>query len=314
MAELPPFTHDPRDPGAIVRMARFAEGQDGVISWPELLACGIGRMRISRLVAAGHLHRIHPGVYAVGHRVLGVRGRLIAGLRYTGADAALSHQTGAWWWQWIETIPARIHVGTARKRRSLKEVRVHAERTVPTVTHKGLPVTSPAQTLLDLASVASTATLRRAVAEADHQGLLELTEIEDCVGRGRPGSGALRDALDAHLPELVQTASVLEERFLTLIQARGLPIPEVNALVEGLRVDCLWRRSMVVVELDGHRWHSNPAGIERDRDRDLILRRAGYTVLRYTWQQVLHQPDAIVDELRELLIAELSRSAHSPSE
>ena len=102
-------------------------------------------------------------------------------------------------------------------------------------------------------------------------------------------------ALD--LPELADAASTLEQRFLVLLQERGLPMPEVNARVGRFRVDCLWRTQGVIVELDGHAFHANAATAERDRQRDVELRAAGFIVLRYTWHQVTRQPDQVVADL-----------------
>jgi very-short-patch-repair endonuclease len=93
----------------------------------------------------------------------------------------------------------------------------------------------------------------------------------------------------------------LERRFLLLVERTGLPIPEMNAIVEGLMVDALWREAGVVVELDGHRAHARAAASERDRGRELALRAAGFTVLRYTWQQVSRECAAVIADLRAAL-------------
>jgi very-short-patch-repair endonuclease len=104
--------------------------------------------------------------------------------------------------------------------------------------------------------------------------------------------------LKAHLPSLAATLSVLEERFLLLCEAYGIPLPEANAVVGGLKVDALWRGSRTIVELDGHDAHAHPSAIERDRAREVLLRAAGFRVLRYTWQQVTEQPDVVAADLR----------------
>jgi very-short-patch-repair endonuclease len=138
-------------------------------------------------------------------------------------------------------------------------------------------------------------------AEADYRGLLDPAAIDRLTGRGRPGSAALGRALSLHLPRLAQTRSLLERRFLLLVERAGLPLPKVNAIIEGLMVDALWREAGVVVELDGHRAHARAAAAERDRSRELALRAAGFTVLRYTWQQVSGEPAAVIADLRAAL-------------
>jgi hypothetical protein len=142
------------------------------------------------------------------------------------------------------------------------------------------PGTTVARTLLDLAATLPFADVRRARAEADHRRLLRPQEVERVLGRGRPGSAALRGAVERHLPALAETLSALEERFLILCESSGMTPPEVNVTLAGLKVDALWRGQRVIVELDGHEAHSYPAAAERDRRRDLILRGAGYKIRR----------------------------------
>ncbi len=213
----------------------------------------------------------------------------------------LSHQTAAWRWGILDTEPRTIHVSTARDLAGLTDIRVHGRRRCGSLRHNGLPVTTAAQTLLDLASTLPFDALRRALAEADHKRILHPAELERSMGRGRPGAAALRRALSRHLPQLAETRSVLERRFLHLVERSGLPLPEVNARVEGLTVDALWRDAAMIVELDGHEAHDSRAAVERDHRRDLSLRGAGFVVLRYTWQQVHRDPERVVDDLRSAL-------------
>ena len=165
-----------------------------------------------------------------------------------------------------------------------------------------LPVTPIPRTLLDLAGVVDFKLLRRALAEAHHRKLLDLAAVRRECGHGKRGSNALRRALAIHLPELADAENDFEAEFLFLVEAAGLPIPEVNAYVEGLKVDALWRDAKLVVELDGHETHANPVANEEDRRRELILRRAAYRVIRYTWWQVTREPRAVVDDLRSHLV------------
>ena len=150
--------------------------------------------------------------------------------------------------------------------------------------------------------------LRRAIAEVDHRGGLKPTAIYAQLGRGRRGSTALRKAMETQLPELARTFSVLEERFLALVDEAGLPLPEVNARVAGMMVDCVWRKQRLIVELDGHETHVRVAAIETDRQREMRLRRAGYRVIRYTWHQITRQPELVVAELRHEVLVD-TRSA-----
>ena len=250
--------------------------------------------------SAHRLHRIHPAVYAVGHKAIGIRGRLFAALLYAGPDAALSHQTAAWHYRLTPTQPNRIHVTTPRDRTSLPSVAVH-RASVRTVHHDDFRVTTVPRTLLDLAATMPFDDVRRALAEADYLHLLDPAAVERELGRGRKGSKALRAALIAHLPELARANEGVEVEFLLLCERAGIPIPEVNVYVEGFKVDCLWRTDRVIVELDSRLAHGRTAAVERDRHRDLVLRRAGFDVRRYTWRQVTGEPASVIADLRTAL-------------
>jgi hypothetical protein len=298
MDELSRLASTPRIPCAKVQIARLAERQSGIVTRTQLLQSGVGAATISRWVQNGHLHRIHQGVYSVGHRALSTKGHLVAALFYAGPGAALSHATAAWWWQLIETRPRRIDVSICGRLVSVGTVHINQERQFDRVRHRGLPVTTLARTLLDFASVAPLARLRQAVAEADYLRLLDLAAIDAVLGRGRPGSAALRKALERHRPQYARTLSVLEDRFLELCQRYGIPLPEVNVMVEGLMVDALWRKDRVIVELDGHAAHSTRSAMNSDRDRELILRTAGFLVARYTWRQITERPAEVAADLK----------------
>lgn len=301
MAELQRIPIAQREESAIVQVAALAERQSGVVACAQLKRIGFSDARIGRWLRAGRLHRVHHGVYAVGHRALSARGRLVGGLLYAGPGAMLSHVTSAWWTGIWGGEPRTIHVSTPRRCRSTPGVRVHAQRRLERTRHRGLPVTTVAQTMLDVAAVTRPREVRRALAEAVYQGLVDLEDLEAVAGRGRPGSAALRAAMDGHRPRLAHTLSVLEERFLDLCTAHGIPLPLVNVKVAGVMVDALWPDDRVIVELDGHRTHATPAAVERDRSRELTLRAAGYLVLRYTWRQVTRRPDVVAADLRAAL-------------
>ena len=255
----------------------------------------------TRWVRDGRLHRIYPGVHAVGHPALGLEGRLAAALLYAGPGAALSGVTAGSWLGLLEAKPRQLHVCTPRQCSSVQDVTVHARRRVERVWHKRLPVTPPAQTLLDIASVVRFTELRRALAEAEYLRLVTLEKVEFVLGRGKPGSAALRVAVDCHQPRLARTRRGLEEKFLLLCERHSLTPPEVNVWVAGWRVDAAWFEHRLVVELDSHLAHGTPSRLERDHQRDLDLRAAGYSVLRYTWQQLHQQPERVIAELRRLL-------------
>ena len=286
---------------AVTRVLRLAERQWGVIARCQLEQCGLSAAAISRWVASGRLQRLYPGVYAAGHRAIPVEGQLLAAILYAGPGAALSHSSAAHWWGFLPYLPETIHATSPRRRRSIEEVRVHRGTRITRVIHNGLPVTPVARTLLDFAAVAPPQNVRKAVAEADFQKLLDLDAIDALTGIGRPGSAKLNRALALHRPEYARTRSELEGLFLDLCRRHRLPLPEVNVRIGPHTVDALWRDERVVVELDGGDGHASYGQMQRDRGRDLFLRRRGCSVLRYSWRQVTGQGRDVVADIRRVL-------------
>ena len=168
----------------------------------------------------------------------------------------------------------------------------------------GIPVTTVARTLLDLAEVVAPSDLARAVEASERLRLFDLGAVEDVIARspGRRGLRALGSALAAYRPPPV-TRTELERRLVCLCRDAGLDVPEMNVLVEGLEVDALWRDRRLVVELDSS-YHATTAAFERDRIRDATLQLAGYRVIRFTYRRVLDEPEAVVHTIRRLLGAE----------
>ena len=307
MSELLRVTSEYRKQLGSVALAEVAGRQWGVVTGAQLAEAGLSAPTITRWVQDGRLHRLYRGVYAVGHRALRMEGRLAAALFYAGPGAMLSHVTAAWWWELWGSEPRRIHVSAPRPRTHVDGVCIHLPRCLEGTRHRGLPVTTVARTLVDLAGSVAFADLRGALAEAEYRGLVDLGRVEAEAGPGRPGSAALRAALARHRPQLAHTLSPLEDRFVDFCDAERIPLPEVNRTVAGLMVDALWPAERVIVELDGGAAHGSPARVERDRRRDLRLRTAGYVVLRYAWGQITEQPGLVAADLRAALAEAASR-------
>jgi len=286
---------------ALTRVVELAERQWGVVARWQVERCGISTGAIARLVASGRLHRTYPGVYALGHRALCTEGRLLAAILYAGPGAALSHASAARWWELVSYMPNTTHVTSPRRRRSLRGVRVHQTQHLDRLMHRGLPVTPVARTLLDFASVAPLAHVRKAVAEADYQRRIDLEAINAIKGVGRPGSAKLGRALSLHRPEYARTLSPAEDRLLDLCRRHRLPFPEVNVPIGPDKVDALWRDAYLIVEVDGGDGHATRAQMQRDRERDLRLRAAGFSVLRYSGRQVIYQRPAVAADIRRAL-------------
>ena len=162
----------------------------------------------------------------------------------------------------------------------------------------GIPVTTPARTLIDLADVAPRRTLERAIDEAEYLRL-------DCTGlaprHGRRGSGTLSSVLAVHRPGSTRTRSELEEMFIALCDNHGLPRPEVNVHIEGYECDFVWREQRLIVETDGAAAHSGERRRARDLERDAELVAAGWRVIRITYERLLREPERVAEQVGRAL-------------
>lgn len=285
----------------------LAERQFGVITRRQLLGCGLSSTRIDRWIQRGRLHRIARGVYAVGHRKLSIEGELSAALLRAGPGAALSHMTAAWWRELLRYRPDRIHVSAPTRRSSTRRVRVHQPDRIERRWHRGLPVVSVTQALIQIAPMCSFAALRRALAQADHRGALDRAALDHELARHPRGAARLREALGHHLPQLAKTLSPLEERFLPLCERHGIPLPVPNYEINGYVVDAFWPEANLAVELDGREVHGTPAAVVEDRRRELALRGAGVEVILYGSEQVDYQDELVAPDLRAAIARGMAR-------
>jgi hypothetical protein len=166
----------------------------------------------------------------------------------------------------------------------------------------GIPVTTVARTLLDLAEVLTPQKLERAVDQAERLELFDLRAVDALRERshGRRGLAAL-DAVLADYRGPVPIRSELERQFLDLCRKANLPPPAVNALIAGIEVDAVWHDQRVAVELDGYDYHRTRQAFERDRVRDGVLQLAGYRVLGVTYRRLTTEPKQVISDLRALL-------------
>jgi len=286
-------------------IATLATMQYGVVSRAQLLAAGIGPGAIETRLKRHQLHPLHRGVYAVGHTALVPLAREMAAVLACGPSAVVSHYAAGSLLRLLESAVDIIDVTVPRTNRRRPGIRVHRSRSLAAedvCVHRGLPVTAPARTLLDLAEVATARDLERAFDEAvtkeltSHAALIAVVERS----RGHRGTGKLRDLL-TRTDEPSLTRSEAEERFLALVREAGLPTPAVNVQMAGYLVDFLWRDQALVVEVDGYRFHSSRSAFERDRRRDADLNAAGFRVIRITWRQLVEEPLAVIARIARAL-------------
>jgi hypothetical protein len=269
-----------------------------------LTQIGFGPRSIDVRLASGRLHRLHRGVYAVGRPRTSVDGVRLAAVLALGKGAVLSHRSAAAHLQLLPDARRVEDVTVARKVSSRGGIVVHHahlppdERTII----DGIPVTTVARTLLDLAATEPRHRLERAFAEAEYRRLADATSLTQLLHRydGRRGTGLISEL--ARTPNKGITRSALERRFLRLLDEASLPSPERNVHIEAggrlIEVDCLWREHALIAELDGRGGHASWSRAEADRGRDRRNLAAGYRTVRITWRQL--------DEEREELLADLS--------
>jgi Transcriptional regulator, AbiEi antitoxin/Protein of unknown function (DUF559) len=284
-----------------VRIGRLAERQHGVVCLAQLRFFGLSDRTVRSRVAAGRLTRIHRGVYAFGHGRLTVRGHWMAAVLAFGPRAVLSHRSAAGL-HGIRpdnrpNIDVTLPSPSARPRAGIDVHRSTTLEAADVTKVDGIPCTSLARTLLDLAEVLDRRGVELAVDKAEVLRVFDLRAVEEVLSRaaGRRGAGVLRRVLAEYDgPSL--TDMELEERFLALCRAASLPSPAVNAWItlEGgvaYKADFLWRKERFVVETDGWGSHGTRRAFENDRRRDRRLAVAGWQVVRFTWRDVEREPE-----------------------
>jgi hypothetical protein len=270
------------------QIAALAGRQHGVVTRTQLLRLGLSESAISRAARSGRLHRLYRGVYAVGHTVLTIEGQWMAATLATGG--VLSHATAAAAWDLRRLGAGAIHVtvpGTPGRLRR-KGIRLHRSRTLEPrdiTTHRGIPLTTPARTVIDLAHTLKGRPLEYVLDLAEQRGLVDFAELHR-----RPIPSSLQAVLSLYTAGTFVTRSEMENRFLALCDEHGIPRPRVNSHVEGEEVDFVWPDKRLVVEVDGYRYHRSPSKFETDRERDVILALAGWQVMRFTWTQLTERP------------------------
>jgi very-short-patch-repair endonuclease len=277
-----------------LEIAALAGDQHGVVARSQLLHAGLTAEAIKRRVRAGRLHRVHAGVYAVGHRVLTREGRWMAAVLACGPKAVLSHATAAAAWD-LRRAGTVIHVTVPGRGggKAPRGVRLHRS---PTLTpaeitdYRGIPVTRVARTIIDLARIVSEDELERIVDLADEHGLVDFAALRSAR------SACLKAVLKNYDP--APTRSEMERRFRRLCKRHGLPLPETNALIEGYLVDFVWRDVRLIVEIDGYKYHRAPRRFERDREQDVNLGGKGWRTLRFTWRQIMHREAWVAGAVR----------------
>lgn len=290
-------------------IGELARTQHGVVARRQLLGLGMGRTAIDGRLARGSLHQLHRGVYVVGYRRISRRGRWMATVLAASRGAVLSHRAAGCLWGFLPPSLDRPEVTCAVGRRARRPgIKCHEADLVEDETTEidGIPVTSTFRTLFDLAADLRPRQLERAWKEVEVKRLTDPVPISDLLERhrGKRGAAALR-RLAAFTQPIPVTRNEFEERFLTLLDAHGLPRPRMNASlwVRGrfFEADALWESQRLIVELDGGEVHRTARAFQSDRQRDRILLAEGWRTTRVTWHQLRDEPGEVAADLRRVL-------------
>lgn len=288
---------------AIARAARIARGQHGLVTRAQLLAARVSSTTIERWLARGLLHRVHPGVYRLGHRAPSVEANYLAAVLAGGEDTALAGFAAA---HLYVAVPRRPPSPEITGSVDLDLRGVITRRLAPLADgdvwlHREVPVTSPARTMVDLAGRADLDSL----SEISHglgirHGLGAADVFAAMARRGRVnGAWKLRALYHGDAAVLL---SRLEKRFVALLRTHGLPLPQTNRKVDSFYVDCRWPG--LTVELLGFRFHSSRHAWVRDQRRAREAYARGDEFRTYTWDDVTDTPAVVIGELTSLLLAD----------
>jgi very-short-patch-repair endonuclease len=284
-------------------IADLAARQHGVVARGQLVALGVGPDAIDRRIAARRLQAIHRGVFAVGHRLRTREATWMAAILAAGPDAVLGVRSAGALWRVRQSDRLEV-ICPRRLRRPGLEVHRGALRSDEVTVEDGIPVTTPARTLFDLAAVVSFHQLEAAFNEAEYRRLTSPVSLDALLARypGRRGTQAIRRVLDDHARNgETRSRSELERALIRLVDAAGLPRPLINRQSDHGELDARWPEHMLIVECDGFAAHGTRKAFEDDRARDRALTTQGWRVVRITWRQLTEQPDAIARQLATLL-------------
>jgi very-short-patch-repair endonuclease len=289
-------------------IAAVAGRQFGYITRAQLLRIGLGSRAIEYRVATGRLIPVYAGVYAVGYVNRTPVARACAAVLACGERAALSHGSAASLWGFYRHWDAPFEV-TAPSIRVREGVKVHRTRTLTRLDltrQLGIPVTTPARTVLDNAPRLTGKRLSRFVNDALRTPYLHVASLADVLNRNpnHPGASRLR-----RFAEAPTTNSPLEDDFLEFARRYGLPKPVTNTHLLGYEIDVLYPRERVIVEVDSHGFHSDRDSFERDRKRDVVMLAARFITVRITDERMKQEAEQEARRLLEILAARRAEAA-----
>lgn len=300
-------------------IAAIAAQQHGLVTLGQLRSAGVPARTARRWTAAGRLHRIHRGVFAVGHPALTSEGHYLAAVLACGPGAVLSHRSAAAHLGIRRTSASRVDVTVARRTgRSRKGIAVHSaatlradERTV----ERGVPCTTVARTIVDLSGCVHPEALEYAIHRAQTRRLLERDRVAAVLAhlQRRRGNAAVRRILRITDRSEDEVRSSNERRFLRLVRDAGFPLPKRNLWIVldgypagGVEVDFAWPELRLAVEIDSAVYHDTDRALVNDRRRDRALMLAGWRVVRFADRDLEDDAVRAIAQLDRFIAAAVS--------
>ena len=304
-----------RAPASKDQIAQLFVKQRGLITTDQARGVGMSNAAITRKVKGGEWIRVFRSVYRLATAPVTWEQTVLAACLYGGPDTFASHQSAGALWRLDGLVPRTIHVtSTRRLREAVRCVRVSSIPAMDRRVLREIPVTSVERTLVDLAALLDPQALEIALDSALRMNLTSLPrlrwQLQNCSARAK-GRATLAVLVEARSGISV-SESVLETKILQAIAQAGLPKPVTQfRVMDGTRFvgrfDLAYPTAKVIIEADGYRWHSGRAAWHKDRSRDNDLNRLGWTVLRYTAQD-LRDPRAVAAQIKEVLYPKVGRS------
>jgi len=296
--------------GADAALSELAGRQHGLITRAQASALGVSDSSVLKRSKAGSLRALHPGVYVVGGAPHTWCQRMLGACLAAGGLAVASHRSAARLWDLLaEDDLVELSVQRPRAPRPRGVIWHRSRDLVPAhaTVRSGVPVTNPMRTLVDLGAVVKPWVVEDALDRGLSRRLFPLSAVEwmlhDVARPGRRGCGVLRRVLDERALGSAQPDGVLEPRMARLIRDHGLP-PAVfqHAIPDlGARVDFAYPDQRLAIEVDGYEVHGTPRALAADLQRQNRLVLAGWTVLRFTWADVVRRPAAVASAIHDRL-------------
>ncbi len=300
-------------------LASLAANQYGVVNRAQLRAAGFSDTAIDRLIRQGRLDLVGPRVFRVTAVPRSWAQQLMAACLSVGSAVWASHRAASALWQLAGVPQGVIEITSTRSLVARSGVTIHTVTHMPecdVCVFKAVPVTNVSRTLLDLGAVVKEEVVEIALDDALRRGLTSVARLrwrlEELGGKGRRGCKTLRALLEVRGSQLAVPESVLETKFRRLLRRAGLPEPILQHRDSDRRpagrIDFAYPRQKVAIEVDGRKWHSSRPVVNRDLRKSNALNVRGWIVLRFTWEDVMHCGDLVVQQVREALgIAPLFR-------